>query len=212
MHISVFQKSQIISHLSHVGEHHTFATLLSIFVGLFLVYSLNSPKYRSAGSVRHLSYIDHPQHTHEYERRATYIYDHLERLRHGSRADRVYLLAYRYGSSRFGGIMELQIATAFEVGQERLPYQLEDYQNLSRRNWLRLACDNSTTGSFLPGPIPHSYGLELYDTSGRPVGYIGMEYWQEQPTLTEYKLPLLRKTAAEIRDSLLAPLEALTPL
>lgn len=64
MHISLSQKSQIMSHLVHFAEHHKFATLLSIIVGLSLaytlVYSFNILEYRSSGSVRYLSFLDHP--------------------------------------------------------------------------------------------------------------------------------------------------------
>ena len=108
--------------------------------------------------------------------------------------------------------MELTISSIFEVGQEGLVHQIRDFQDLSRKNWLRVNRDSSSTGGFLPGPFPRSYGMELYNGRGVPIGYIGIEYWQEKFSLQGDKMSFLRQTAHLMKAGLLQPLENLESL
>ena len=213
MHVPSLQRAHVFSQIIYEIEHHKLVAIVGLFAGLWLLYALTidsqwfmQDSLASPVSIKFLTLLDAPQYEHERELRSQRIQRSLQQLKLDAGADRAYAFSYRYESSRIGGMMEIKVASIFEVGQEELPHRIEDYQKLSRRNWLLLARDNSTISSFLPGPIPHSYGLELYDASGRPVGYIGMEYWQEQPTLPGHEL----RAAAENRhrDSRDAPCPA----
>jgi hypothetical protein len=219
MHAPSLQRFQgLLQIIDHVA-HHKFATVLGVIAGLCLIWILNmaaeppmftsqSPagSVTSAGIVRPLTRIDDPRYMHEYDIRAHYINTHLDRLRKGTQADRAYVVCYGYGLSQFGGIMELKISTIFEVGLEGPTHQLRKYQDLSRKNWLRINRDGSTARGFLPGPSPHGYGMELYNEQGWVIGYLGIEYQQEELSLQGINMPLLRQTAASMRVSLLQPL------
>jgi len=225
MHTPLLQKSHVFSQVVHGIEHHKLATILGIIAVLCLVYVLNIPVVHqmpiqrsptglasSSGIVRPLTLLDDPRYAHEYATRAQYINERLDRLRKEIRADRAYVFSYGYSSGRFGGMMELTISSIFEVGQEGLVHQIRDFQDLSRKNWLRVNRDSSSTGGFLPGPFPRSYGMELYNGRGVPIGYIGIEYWQEKFSLQGDKMSFLRQTAHLMKAGLLQPLENLESL
>lgn len=219
MNTRSLHKLHVFSQLVHKIEHHKLAAIVGSFAVLWLIYTFTidsqwfmQDSLPSTVSNKPLTLLDDPQYAHERDIRSQHIQHYLNQLKRDTGADRTYMFSYHYESGRIGEMMELKVASIFEVVQEGLPHQIQDYQELSRRNWLHLSRAHSMTSGFLPSPIPHIYGLELYDVSGRPIGYIGLEYWQEHLTLKGNELPLLRKTAVVIRGSLLEPLQTLKPL
>jgi hypothetical protein len=219
MYTRSLHKLHIFSQFVHKIEHHSLAATMGVFAVLWLIYTFTidsqwfmQDSLPSAISNKPLTLLDDPQYAHERDIRSQHIQHSLNQLKRDTGADRTYMFSYHSENGRIGRMMELKVASIFEVVQEGLPHHIQDYQELSRRSWLLLARDNSTTSGFLPGPIPYSYGLELYDVSGRPVGYIGLEYWQEHPMLKGNERPLFQKTAGIIRGSLLEPLQTLKPL
>lgn len=224
MYVPAWHKSSVCCQISHLIKYHKAETIFVLFIVLWVMYIFNVPaKYqlltaqliaapvleRASGITRPLTHIDDPRYAHEYDRRAQYITTQLELLKANTQSDKAYLVSYGYGSGRIGGILELKIARSFEVGQEGRAHRISDFQDLSRRNWLHINRDSSSTGGFLPGPVPRSYGMELYNEHGGAIGYIGIEYWQEDPALQGNDMLLLRRTASLMKIALLQSLEHL---
>lgn len=105
--------------------------------------------------------------------------------------------------------MERQIATTFELGLDDPVHQIREYHDLSRTNWLRVNRDGSLTGGILPGPFPHSYGIELYNERGMAIGYVGMDYPKDVSSLQSQEISLFRQTAELITAGLLQSIEHL---
>lgn len=224
MYVPAWHKSSVFSQISHLIKYHKAETIFVLFIALWVMYIFNVPaKYQlltsqliaspvpegSSGITRPLTRVDDPRYAHEYDRRTQHITTQLEQLKANTQADKAYVVSYGYGSGRIGGILELKIARIFEVGQEGLPHRISDFQDLSRKNWLHINRDGSSTGGFLPGPAPRSYGMELYNEHGGAIGYIGIEYWQEDPVLRGNEMPLLRRTASLMKIALLQSLKHL---
>lgn len=210
MHISL-QKSQMRSQLIHSVEHHRVAIWLSLILVLCLTYILHSSvdtaSVTSSANVRYLSLLDDPFYAHEYNRRAAYIFKYLKILKDKTRADSAYFFSYRYGSDHPGGMMGLQIAQSFEVGQKEPARHIREYHDLSRTNWLRVNHNGALAGGFLPGSFPKSYGIELYNEQGMAIGYVGMDYPVEVSFLQGQEMSFFRQTAELMKAGLLQSME-----
>jgi hypothetical protein len=193
-------------------------TIIGVIAVLCPVYMLNIPieskrfiqhspadSASSSGIVGPLTLVDDPQYAHEYDTRVQYIEKHLEMLRNETQADKAYIVSYGYDSS----MREMRISSTFEAGQEGIFSQMRDFQGFSRRNWLRIKRDEqATSGLFLV--LPQSYGVELYDEQGKPIGYLGIDYLQEKSSSWGNEMKLLRQTATSIKIGLLQPIEGLS--
>jgi hypothetical protein len=222
MHTSSLSKFHGVSQIIHGIEHHKLATLFGISSLVCLLYVFNiavdhqgfvhpssADPASSFGVVMPLTLLEAPQFGHEYDLRVHSITQHLKRLRTETRADRAYVVVYGYDSSPFGEKLEKSIFNTFEVVKTGDSPQFLDFQGFSRLNWLRLKKEEQEIISGLVSVFPRSYGMELANEDDEPIGYIGIEYWQDDPLTQSNDMHFLRQTAIAIEARLLQPLDHL---
>ncbi len=83
-------------------------------------------------------------------------------------------MLYSHGTSPVSKLNETYISSTFEVGSHGVMPQMYEFQDLARREWLQVAWNESgMLGGFFP-TARTGVGLELYDASGTPIGYLGL--------------------------------------
>ena len=115
-----------MSQIVHRIENHKLATLFGIIVVACLGYLLNIPVERqstadlrsSSEFMRVLTRFDDPVYAQEYDTRAQYIHDHLEKLRDVTLSDRTYLVVYNYDPFQPDIPGKIRISNTFEVVNE----------------------------------------------------------------------------------------------
>ena len=129
---------------------------------------------RVAENVAPLTLLTNPAHEREYPQRAAYIMTHLDQLREASQIDRAYVAVYEYARSyHFSGI-EPQVFVMFESRPAQIAPRFENFQGISRENWLLIQLEHQTMNSMFFG-APQNYGRELHDEQDIPIGYVGVE-------------------------------------
>jgi hypothetical protein len=166
----------------------------------------------STDIVRPLTFIDDPQYAHQYEIRAQYINDRLEQLKNETQADRAYLVTYSDGLSQFGNMKGLKISKTFEVGKNDTRPYIHEFQDFLRVNWLRIKRDEYAMWGGFVSTIPQGFGLEVYDRFGTPIGYLGIDYLQDNPRFRGDEMTVLRRSAGAIKTGLVQNLESVTSL
>jgi hypothetical protein len=207
-----------MSQIVHRIENHKLATLFGIIVVACLGYLLNIPVERqstadlrsSSELVQSLTRFDDSVYTHEYDARSQYITASLERLRDVTRSDRTYLVVYNYDPSQPDILGKIRISSTFEVGQEGFSYQISDFQNFPRQEWLQMKHGERPLQWFGSLLLPRTYGLELTNDQGIAIGYLGIEYRREQSKpLDNSTWNFLKEAATSIKTGFLGPVEDL---
>jgi hypothetical protein len=219
MYALSLRKLHVLSKSINLIEHHTFITIFVGIATLWLVSALLAPSDRqmftqhaqtlAVSAQRPLTLLDDPQYAHEYGTRAQYINECLKKLWNETRADRAYVVSYKYGPDPFGNAPGLKISKTFEVGLTGLAPQLSNFQNFLRVNWLDLMRDNQPIGGLVGILFPRKLVMELEDGQGKPIGYLGIEYLQEKASLRGNERELLQQTAALIEAGLMQPIAQL---
>ena len=162
-----------------------------------------------AETVTPLTRLTNPAFALEYPQWAAYIMTHLDTLRETIQIDRAYVAVYEYARSyNFSGI-EPQVFVMLESRPAHIAPQFENFQGISRENWLQTQFDGQAMNSLLFN-ASQSYGTELYNEQGKPIGYLGIERAEGETFFRDMDISQFQRTAELIEQALLQPLNALT--
>lgn len=205
--LHVFERS-----VATIEQHATMTLVLALVIILGGGYALNNHSIRmellqssdaSEAGIR-LSRFADPQYAHESAAREQIMRTALEGLRNDLQADRAYIAVY--GGMSDGIWIEYQVMNIIEVTKSGIAPSLQRLQGLGRSNWLQME-DNASRASWPFGQnLPKTYGMELYDEQGTPVGYLGIEKIQAN-AFAEQDLQVFRRTAEVLAGTLAKPLE-----
>ena len=160
----------------------------------------------TAGSLTRLT---DPANALESAPRTAYIMASLDSLRKAGQIDRAYVAVYEYAPSRNLIGLESQVFAMFESHSTQIAPQFENFQRISRENWIKTQLETQAMSSlFLE--TPQSYGIELYNKQGMPIGYLGIERMQGRDFFRNIEYSQLQQTARQIEQALLQPLDTLT--
>ena len=162
----------------------------------------------AAETVKPLTRLTNPAFAQEYPQRASYIMTHLDQLREASQIDRAYVAVYEYARSyHFSGI-EPQVFVMFESRPAQIAPRFENFQGISRENWLQMQFDGQAMNSLMFNAI-QCFGTELYNEQGKPIGYLGIERAQGETFFRDREISQFQQTATLVEQALLLPLNAL---
>ncbi|GAK53494.1 hypothetical protein U14_04759 [Candidatus Moduliflexus flocculans] len=162
-----------------------------------------------AESVKPLTFLTDSAHASEYSQRVAHIMNHLNGLRAAGQIDRAYLAVYEYAPAENLSGLESHIFAVFEVKGEGIAPRFDNYQGMPREHWLQVQLENQTMNGMYWG-APQSYGKELYNERGTPIGYVGMERMDGERFFHDIEISQFQRTAAQIEQELLLPLNRLT--
>lgn len=176
--------------------------IMALLFGLGYVFSLppESVEMSQTNDVPVSRFVD-PQYAHEVAMREQAVVTELEMLRDSLQAERAYLAVYSDLSGADGIEMEQQVSRILEVTKAGAAPTMQQFQGLSRVNWLQ-AEDNAHWRNWF---LPQAYGFELYNARKTPIGYIGLEKIQEN-LLDVRGFELLEQARETIAAALDAPL------
>lgn len=185
-----------------IGMLSTVANRFEMFRG-FEVGKETEMSRIAAEQVKPLTLLTDSAHVREYPQRVAHIMDNLNRLCDVEQIDRAYLAVYEYAPSMNLSGLEPQIFAVFEAKGDGLAPRFDNYQGTSRENWLQVQGDQMVSNMYLG--MPQSYGKELYNERGTPIGYIGMERMDSERYFQEIEISQFQQTAAQIEQLLLLP-------
>ena len=206
--------------IAFVKHHQKLAETLLILAFIGLVYSITAhieslyvPELGReteisriiAGNVEPLTRLADPAYAQEYALRETYITSVLEKLLETSQVERAYAVVYEYGEPTVMRGIESRVAEAFEVTQPHIAPRFNNFQGMSRRNWLQVQQDERVL-SMLSYNFFQSYGLELWNERGVAIGYIGFGRKRDDAPFQDWEVAQLREAAKAVERGLLQSL------
>ena len=162
-----------------------------------------------AEHVKPLTLLADSAHAREYSQRVAHIMNNLDGLRAAGQIDRAYLAVYEYAPAENLSGLESHIFVVFEAKGEGIAPRFDNYQGMPREHWLQVQLENQTMSGMYLG-APQNYGKELYNERGTPIGYVGMERMDGERFFQDIEISQFQRTAAQIEQELLLPLNMLT--
>lgn len=162
-----------------------------------------------AETVTPLTRLTNPAFVQEYPQRTAYIMTRLDTLREMLQLDRAYLAVYEYARSYNLSGIEPQVFVMLESRPADIAPQFENFQGISRENWLQIQFDGQAMYSLMFNAV-QIYGAELYNEQGKPIGYLGIERAQGETFFRDMDISQFQQAAAQVEQALLLPLNALT--
>ena len=111
----------------------------------------------------------------------------------------------------YGGVsddiwLECRVISILEVTKADIAPTFLRLQGLTRSHWLQMEDNTYRVSSLLGQNLPKTFGMELYDEQGTPVGYLGIEKTQEYALIAQ-DIQRLRETAETVLAAIVKPLE-----
>lgn len=205
-HLHIFERSRMAI------EQHALVTLIltiGIILGLGHALRLQSddasmfPSTEGIEAGIRLSRFADPQYAHEIAAREQTMSTALEALQRDLQADRAYIAVYGITEDAWAECRVIRILEAAKTG---VTPNLQRLQGVWRSTWLQMEDNAYRAGWLFVQNVPKTFGMELYDEHGTPVGYLGIEKTQKH-VFAEQDIQLLRETARSVEVALLHPLE-----
>ena len=193
--LHVFERSRTV-----IQRHTIIILMLAMVIMLVGTYALSIRSgheglFRftevSAAKIR-LSRFADPQYAHEVAAREQMMRTALDTLRRDLQADRAYIAVYGVTEDLW---VEYRVISILEVTKTGVTPSIQRLQGIGRSSWLQME-NNAYRASWLFGEnLPKTFGMELYDEQGMPIGYLGIENTQEN-VFAEQDIQRLRETAS----------------